>query len=219
MRPGPRQRKGIRSSVNNVQSTLIRERCAHRPDRVSVPAVLALNGHHRADATDRRDRHLLPVLQAFGFTLNVMSLMALSLAIGILIDDAIVVRENIARHIALGRGHREASLHGTRRNRPGGAGYDPGDRGRVHTVAFMGGIIGRFFFQFGITVSAAVLISLFVSFTLDPMLSSVWHDPQSAPSPRARWACSPGSLIAPWLAFLASTSHSCAGACAAAGCW
>ena len=54
-------------------------------------------------------------------------------------------------------------------------------------IAFMSGIIGRFFFQFGVTVAVAVLVSLFVSFTLDPMLSSVWHDPPGSRFRRVPW--------------------------------
>lgn len=116
-------------------------------------------------------------LYACGYTLNMMTLMALSLAIGLLIDDAIVVRENIVRHIARGEDHRTASRKGT---------SEIGLAVLATTftilcvfipVAFMGGIVGKFFREFGITVAAAVTVSLFVSFTLDPMLSSVWYDP------------------------------------------
>ncbi len=117
------------------------------------------------------------VLAAFGFTLNVMTLMALSLAIGILIDDAIVVRENIMRHLGKGQGHRQAALDGTSEIGLAVLATTLTIVAVFLPVAFMGGIIGRFFLQFGITVSAAVLISLFVSFTLDPMLSSLWYDP------------------------------------------
>jgi hydrophobic/amphiphilic exporter-1 (mainly G- bacteria), HAE1 family len=118
-------------------------------------------------------------IYAFGFTLNIMTLMALSLAIGILIDDAIVVRENIVRHVERGEDHYTAAKHGT---------AEIGFAVMATTfsviavfipVAFMKGIVGRFFFQFGITVAFAVLVSLFVSFTLDPMLSSLWYDPQA----------------------------------------
>ncbi|HEY8233190.1 MAG TPA: efflux RND transporter permease subunit [Vicinamibacteria bacterium] len=116
-------------------------------------------------------------MKLFGFTLNVMTLMGLSLAIGMLIDDAIVVRENIVRHLQRGKDHVAASLDGT--NEIGLA-----VMATTFTivavfipVAFMGGMVGQFFYEFGITVAAAVLVSLFVSFTLDPMLSSRWVDP------------------------------------------
>jgi HAE1 family hydrophobic/amphiphilic exporter-1 len=116
-------------------------------------------------------------MRAFGFTLNVLTLMGLSLAIGMLIDDAIVVRENIVRHLQRGKDHFQAARDGT-------AEIGLAVMATTFTiiavfvpVAFMGGLVGRFFYEFGITVAAAVLASLFVSFTLDPMLSSRWVDP------------------------------------------
>ncbi|HCQ66967.1 MAG TPA: nodulation protein NolG, partial [Rhodobacteraceae bacterium] len=116
-----------------------------------------------------------------GFTLNMMSLMALSLAVGILIDDAIVVRENIMRHLHMGKSHRQAALDGTNEIGLAVLATTFSIVSVFLPVAFMSGILGRFFLQFGITVSVAVLISLFVSFTLDPMLSSVWYDPSVDP--------------------------------------
>ena len=124
----------------------------------------------------------LAAVYAAGFTLNKLTLMALSLAIGILIDDAIVVRENITRHVAMGKSHRQAALDGTNEIGLAVLATTFSIVAVFLPVAFMGGIIGRFFLQFGITVTVAVLISLFVSFTLDPMLSSVWHDPDSQPN-------------------------------------
>jgi HAE1 family hydrophobic/amphiphilic exporter-1 len=116
-------------------------------------------------------------MRFFGFTLNVLTLMGLSLAIGMLIDDAIVVRENIVRHMQRGKGHLEAARDGT-------AEIGLAVMATTFTivavfipVAFMAGMVGQFFYEFGITVTAAVLVSLFVSFTLDPMLSSRWYDP------------------------------------------
>ncbi|MCM3879001.1 MAG: efflux RND transporter permease subunit [Vicinamibacterales bacterium] len=116
-------------------------------------------------------------MRFFGFTLNVLTLMGLSLAIGMLIDDAIVVRENIVRHMQRGKDHLTAAREGT-------AEIGLAVMATTFTiiavfipVAFMGGMVGQFFYQFGITVAAAVLVSLFVSFTLDPMLSSRWYDP------------------------------------------
>jgi len=116
-------------------------------------------------------------MRLLGFTLNMLTLMGLSLAIGLLIDDAIVVRENIVRHMQHGRSHFEAARIGT---------SEIGLAVMATTftiiavfvpVAFMGGIVGRFFYEFGLTVAFAVLVSLFVSFTMDPMLSSRWYDP------------------------------------------
>ena len=116
---------------------------------------------------------------AFGFTLNTMTLMALSLAIGILIDDAIVVRENIVRHVERGEDHYLAARRGTSEIGFAVLATSLSIIAVFVPVAFMGGIVGKFFFQFGITVAFAVSVSLFVSFTLDPMLSSLWYDPQS----------------------------------------
>ncbi len=121
-------------------------------------------------------------MDMFGFTINMITLMALSLCVGLLIDDAIVVRENIVRHAGMKEhGHykspREAALEGTQEIGLAVLATTFSIVAVFLPVGFMGGIIGRFFHQFGVTVAAAVLISMFVSFTLDPMLSSVWHDP------------------------------------------
>jgi hydrophobic/amphiphilic exporter-1 (mainly G- bacteria), HAE1 family len=116
-------------------------------------------------------------LYACGFTLNYMTLMALSLCIGLLIDDAIVVRENIVRHIHMGKDHYSAARQGTDEIGLAVLATTFSIVAVFVPIAFMSGIIGKFFFSFGITVAAAVLVSLFVSFTLDPMLSAVWRDP------------------------------------------
>ena len=114
------------------------------------------------------------VMYALGFTLNNMTLLALSLAVGLLIDDAIVVIENIYRHMQHGETAMEAAKAAT---------SEIGLAVMATTftivavfvpVAFMPGIVGRFFYEFGITVSVSVLVSLFVAFTLTPMLSSRW---------------------------------------------
>jgi len=115
----------------------------------------------------------------FGFTLNTMTLLALSLAIGLLIDDAIVVRENIVRHVAMGKDHYLAAKEGTSEIGLAVFATTLAVIAVFIPVAFMGGMIGKIFFQFGVTVAFAVSVSLFVSFTLDPMLSSVWHDPEA----------------------------------------
>ena len=117
------------------------------------------------------------IINALGMSLNIMTLMALSLAIGILIDDAIVVRENIVRHLEKGEDHFAAARIGTSEIGLAVFATSMSIIAVFVPVAFMKGIVGRFFFSFGITVAFAVLISLFVSFTLDPMLSSRWHDP------------------------------------------
>jgi multidrug efflux pump subunit AcrB len=117
-------------------------------------------------------------LHAFGFTLNFMTLMALSLCIGLLIDDAIVVRENIVRHAGMGKSHRQAALEGTSEIGLAVMATTFAILAVFIPVAFMSGVIGRVFLQFGITVAVAVFVSLVVSFTLDPMLSSLWPDPK-----------------------------------------
>ena len=117
------------------------------------------------------------VMNFAGMTLNVMTLMGLSLAIGLLIDDAIVVRENIVRHLERGEDHLTAAKNGTSEIGLAVIATTFSIVAVFVPVAFMKGIIGRFFFAFGITVTFAVLVSLFVSFTLDPMLSSRWVDP------------------------------------------
>ncbi len=119
-------------------------------------------------------------IYAFGFTLNFMTMMALSLCIGLLIDDAIVVRENIVRHVQMGKDHHTAAREGTDEIGLAVMATTFAIVAVFAPVAFMGGIIGKFFYPFGITVVVAVLVSLFVSFTLDPMLSSVWRDPPAA---------------------------------------
>ena len=117
------------------------------------------------------------VMYALGFTINMITLMALSLCVGLLIDDAIVVRENIVRHVQMGKTAYQASLDGTQEIGLAVLATTLSIVAVFLPIGFMGGIIGKFFHEFGITIVAAVLISMFVSFTLDPMLSSVWHDP------------------------------------------
>jgi hydrophobic/amphiphilic exporter-1 (mainly G- bacteria), HAE1 family len=116
-------------------------------------------------------------MNLFGFTINMITLMALSLCVGLLIDDAIVVRENIVRHVQMGKAPYQASLDGTQEIGLAVMATTLSIVAVFLPIGFMGGIIGKFFHEFGITIVAAVMISMFVSFTLDPMLSSIWHDP------------------------------------------
>jgi HAE1 family hydrophobic/amphiphilic exporter-1 len=127
------------------------------------------------------------IMRALGFTLNVMTLMGLSLAIGMLIDDAIVVRENIVRHMEHGQDHMTAAIEGTAEIGLAVMATTFSIIAVFIPVAFMGGIVGRFFYQFGMTVGFAVLVSLFVSFTLDPMLSSRWYDPSIEAGRHKSW--------------------------------
>ncbi|HMV60532.1 MAG TPA: efflux RND transporter permease subunit, partial [Agitococcus sp.] len=167
--------KSIRASLADVQKTLL-EGAA-----LAILIVLLFLGSWRSTVITGLT---LPIsllgtifaIYYFGFTINLMSLMALSLCIGLLVDDAIVVRENIVRHAAMGKSHYQAALDGTNEIGLAVLATTLTIIAVFLPVAFMGGIIGRFFFQFGVTVSAAVLLSMFVSFTLDPMLSSVWPD-------------------------------------------
>ena len=114
---------------------------------------------------------------AFGFTLNTMSLMGLSLAIGILIDDAIVVRENIVRHVEMGKDHYTAAREGTAEIGLAVAATTFSIVAVFVPVAFMYGMAGQWFKPFALTIASSVLVSLFVSFSLDPMLSAYWPDP------------------------------------------
>jgi HAE1 family hydrophobic/amphiphilic exporter-1 len=169
---------GIRNSVADVKNTLI-EGAA-----LTIAIVFLFLASWRSTVITGLTLPIALIgtflfIYALGFTLNVLTLMALSLSVGLLIDDAIVVRENIVRHVALGAGHREAALAGTQEIGLAVLATTFSIVAVFLPVGFMGGIIGRFFHQFGLTVSAAVLISMFVSFTLDPMLSSVWRDPQA----------------------------------------
>lgn len=168
--------KSVRASLKEVQSTLIEGAI------LAVTVVFLFLASWRSTIITSLT---LPIallgavfcLYVFDLTLNTMTLMALSLCIGLLIDDAIVVRENIVRHAMMGKSAYHAAIDGTR---------EIGLAVLATTltivvvflpVAFMGGIIGRFFYQFGVAVACAVLLSMFVSFTLDPMLSSIWKEP------------------------------------------
>ena len=112
------------------------------------------------------------IMAALGFTLNMMTLLGLTLAVGLLIDDAIVVQENIMRHVEEGSPARTAAYEATREIGLAVVATTLSVVAVFVPVAFMGGIVGRFFAPFALTVSAAVLLSMFVSFTVDPMLSS-----------------------------------------------
>jgi HAE1 family hydrophobic/amphiphilic exporter-1 len=124
---------------------------------------------------------------AFGFTLNTMSLLGLSLAIGILIDDAIVVRENIVRHIEMGKDHFRASHEGTDEIGLAVAATTFSIVAVFVPIAFMYGVAGQWFKPFALTIACAVLVSLFVSFSLDPMLSAYWPDPEKEEGAHSGW--------------------------------
>ncbi|WP_337879384.1 efflux RND transporter permease subunit [Rheinheimera sp.] len=114
---------------------------------------------------------------ACGFTLNFMTLLGLSLAIGILIDDAIVVRENIVRHMEMGKDNMTAARDGTKEIGMAVIATTMSIIAVFIPIAFIDGITGQWFKPFALTVACSVLVSLFISFTLDPMMSAYWHDP------------------------------------------
>jgi len=166
----------IRVSVDNVRRTLIEGALL-----TVLIVFLFLNSWRSTVITGLT----LPIaiigtflfMNMLGFTINMITLMALSLCVGLLIDDAIVVRENIVRHVQMGKSPYQASLDGTQEIGLAVLATTLSIVAVFMPIGFMGGIIGKFFHEFGLTIVAAVLISMFVSFTLDPMLSSIWHDP------------------------------------------
>ena len=122
---------------------------------------------------------------ALGFKLETMSLLGLSLAIGILIDDAIVVRENIVRHVDMGKDHFRAAHEGTDEIGLAVAATTFSIVAVFVPVGFMYGVAGQWFKPFALTIACSVLVSLFVSFSLDPMLSAYWPDPHKAEHEKA----------------------------------
>ena len=167
--------KSIRATIKDVARTIIEGAV------LAVIIVLLFLGSFRSTIITGLTLPIallgtLTFIWAFGFTINMMTLLALSLCIGLLIDDAIVVRENIVRHAEMGKDHITAALEGTKEIGLAVLATTLTIVAVFLPVAFMGGIIGRFFYQFGVTVSIAVLISMFVSFTLDPMLSAHWAE-------------------------------------------
>lgn len=106
------------------------------------------------------------------FTLNMMTLLGLSLAIGLLIDDSIVVRENIMKHLERGEDPIVAASKGTREITLAVLATTATLCAVFVPVAFTGGIVGQFFREFGLTIAGATIISAYVAFTLDPMLSA-----------------------------------------------
>ncbi|MFI5229239.1 MAG: efflux RND transporter permease subunit [Gemmatimonadales bacterium] len=122
---------------------------------------------------------------ALGFKLETMSLLGLSLAIGILIDDAIVVRENIVRHVEMGKDHFTAAHDGTDEIGLAVAATTFSILAVFVPIGFMPGIGGQWFKPFALTIACSVAVSLFVSFSLDPMLSAYWPDPHKPAHERA----------------------------------
>lgn len=109
---------------------------------------------------------------AFGFTLNMMSLLALSISVGMVIDDSIVVLENAFRHMEQGKGRVEAAIAGMKEIGFAVIATSLAIVAVFIPVAFMDGLVGRFFYEFGMTVTFAVVISTFIAVWLSPMLCS-----------------------------------------------
>jgi HAE1 family hydrophobic/amphiphilic exporter-1 len=129
----------------------------------------------------------LLVMNFLGFTLNIMSTMALVLVVGVLVDDSIVVLENIFRHIEHGSSPRDAAIQGRSEIGLAAIAITLVDVVVFMPVAFMSGTVGSFFRQFGLVITAATLISLFISFTLTPLLASRWLQPGGLDEGDGRW--------------------------------
>ncbi len=110
-----------------------------------------------------------------GFTLNTFTLLALNLAIGIVVDDAIMVTENIVRHREMGKSRIRAALDGAKEITFAAMAASVSVIAIFLPVAFMQGLMGKFFFQFGVAMSVAVAISLLEAVTLTPMRAAVFH--------------------------------------------
>jgi len=184
------QSRFIKTSISEVQNHLVVG---------GLLAVLAVFLFLRNVRTTLISALALPIsvistfflIRLFGFTFNNMTMLGLTLSIGILIDDAIIVIENIYRHIEEGMKPREAAHFATAEIGLAVMATTMAIVAIFLPVAFMKGIIGRFFLQFALTVVFAVLVSLLVSFTLTPMMSSRFlkrHDREGGPgAPRTGW--------------------------------
>jgi HAE1 family hydrophobic/amphiphilic exporter-1 len=123
-------------------------------------------------------------MKSMNFTLNVITLLALTLAVGIVIDDAVVVLENVFRHMEEKRmTPRQAAIEGTREVGLAVLATSLSLMAVFLPVAFMGGIVGRFMYSFGVTMAFAIAVSLLVAFSLTPMLASRWLSQRDAAGP------------------------------------
>lgn len=112
-----------------------------------------------------------------GFTINVMTLMALAISVGILVNNAIIVLENIFNHIAMGKDPETAAIEGTNEIMVPVAGATLTNVVVFVPIAFMEGMVGKMFYEFGLTVTFATFISLLVAFTMTPMLAAKFMKP------------------------------------------
>jgi HAE1 family hydrophobic/amphiphilic exporter-1 len=127
------------------------------------------------------------VMYLLGYSLDNLSLMALTLSVGFVVDDAIVVLENIVRHIERGEGVMEAALKGSREIGFTVISMTLSLVAVFIPVLFLGGLIGRLFQEFAVTIGVAILVSGFVSLTLTPMLCSRWLKPQEESAHQGRF--------------------------------
>jgi hydrophobic/amphiphilic exporter-1 (mainly G- bacteria), HAE1 family len=135
------------------------------------------------------------LMYAFGFTINVMTLLALSLAVGLLVDDAIVVRENIFRHIEMGEDPLKAASEGTREVSLAVIATTMTVLAVFGPIAFLQGVVGQFFKQFGLTICFAMCISLFDALTVAPMLSAYFAGGSHKISTKGLWGGTVGRLL------------------------
>ncbi len=127
------------------------------------------------------------VMALFGLNLETITLLAIALVVGIIVDDAIVDVENISRHLDLGESPREAAIAATDEVGLTVTAATLTIAAVFLPVAMMGGAVGQFFRPFGLTVSAAVLISLLVARTLSPLLSMLWLRKSTTRTESKRW--------------------------------
>lgn len=127
------------------------------------------------------------ILYFSGFTLNLFTLLALTLSISIVVDDAIMLLENIVRHFRMGKSAKKAASDGAKEVLPAATAATLAVVAVFLPVVFMKGIIGKFFFQFGITMTAAVLLSLLEAVTITPMRSAAFLSGESKVSKLEHW--------------------------------
>ena len=176
---------GMNLNIAIDQSTFIRRSIAEVQKHLilgSFFAILAVFIFLRNVRTTLISAVALPIsiiatfalIRVFGFTFNNMTMLALTLSVGLLIDDAIIVIENIYRHVEEGMAPREAATFATTEIGLAVMATTFAIVAIFLPVAFMKGMIGRFFLQFALTVVFSILVSLLVSFTLTPMLASIF---------------------------------------------
>jgi hydrophobic/amphiphilic exporter-1 (mainly G- bacteria), HAE1 family len=176
---------GMRTEIVNDQTVFTRESIRAVEDDLVLacllPAIVLLLFLHRIRNTIIVVTAIpISLISAFtvmyfmGFSLDLISLLALSLLTGILVDDSIVVLENINRHLGMGKNPLRAAIDGRMEIGLAAVAITMTDVVVYAPVAFTGGVVGQIFYEFGITIVAATLFSLFVSFTVTPLLASRW---------------------------------------------